>query len=500
MIVRREFGDYQTPFEFAVKICRFLKIERKINPEMILEPTCGAGNFLKAALEFNAEKYFGIEINPDYCKLCADNIADERVKIFNANFFDFKLSTLPKSNDLLIIGNPPWANNETLSKLNSANLPPKSNFKKLKGLDALTGCGNFDICEYILLKLINEYRDTPTTIAMLCKTSTARNVFKELTRLNMNFAECELFEFDAAKIFDISASACLLLIKLTAENVSSNVCKIFSPEEPNELKNILTCDEGILQSSELAFDGKCCFDWRQGIKHDCAKVLELTLLNDRLQNNSGEIVDLEDELIFPLVKSSSIKHAVITEFSKRLLVTQRHINEDTAHIEFNFPKTWSYLNRNAEIFARRKSSVYRGRPKFSVFGVGNYSYSRYKVVVSGFYKKPLFALIFSPNGKPVMTDDTTYFIGFENFAAAYTAMLFLNSPQVQEFLAAMTFLDAKRPYTKKILERIDFSKIVATIQFEDLKQTERRLGLDDCLTNSMLAEFIASIKVQPMLF
>ncbi len=279
-----------------------------------------------------------------------------------------------------------------------------------------------------------------------------------------------------------------------------NVCKIFSQEEPNEPKNILTCDEGILQSSELIFDGKCCFDWRQGIKHDCAKVLELNLSNDRLQNNSGEVVDLEDELIFPLVKSSSIKHAVITEFPKRFLVTQRHINDDTAHIEFDFPKTWSYLNRNAEILARRKSSVYRGRPKFSVFGVGNYSYSRYKVVVSGFYKKPLFALIFSPNGKPVMTDDTTYFIGFENFAAAYTAMLFLNSSQVQEFLAAMTFLDAKRPYTKKILERIDFSKIVATIHFEDLKQTERRLGLDDYLTNSMLAEFIASIKVQPMLF
>ena len=88
MTVRREFGDYQTPFEFAVKICRFLKIERNIKPAMILEPTCGAGNFLKAALEFNAEKYFGIEVNPDYCKLCTDNLADKRVHIFNANFFE----------------------------------------------------------------------------------------------------------------------------------------------------------------------------------------------------------------------------------------------------------------------------------------------------------------------------------------------------------------------------------------------------------------------------
>lgn len=499
MIGKREFGDYQTPLEFAVKICEFLKTERTIYPSTILEPTCGVGNFLRASLAFDAEKYFGIEINPEHCKTCAENLNDKRVEIINENFFDFDLSALPKKN-LLVIGNPPWVNNETLSKLNSVNLPPKSNFKKLNGLDALTGASNFDICEYILLKLINVYRNTSTVIAVLCKTSTARNVFQEMRRADINFSLCEIFEFDAAKIFGISASTCLLLIKLTDENFSSNVCKIFSLTNPHDVKNILTCDGGILQSSEITFAGKCCFEWRQGIKHDCAKVLELTSTNGHLQNGMGEVVDLEDELIFPLIKSSSIKQAVITEFPKQILVTQRHVNEDTAHLEDDCPKTWDYLNRHAEIFLQRKSSIYRGRPKFSVFGVGNYSFAKYKVVVSGFYKAPLFALIFSGDGKPVMTDDTTYFIGFENFATAYTAMLFLNSERVQKFLTATAFLDAKRPYTKKILERIDFAKIVAIIRFEDLKQTEQRLALNDDLTTAMLTEFISSIKVQPTLF
>ena len=498
MIGKREFGDYQTPLEFAAKICRFLKIERNINPATVLEPTCGVGNFLQAALEFDAEKYFGIEINPDYCKICAD-IKDKRVEVINANFFDYALKNLPVSGELLVIGNPPWANNETLSKLNSTNLPTKSNFKKLNGLDALTGAANFDICEYILLKLINTYRDTSTALAVLCKTSTARNVFAELSRTHVNFSACEIFEFDAAKIFGINASACLLLIKLTADKISSDVCKIYSLTAPNAVKNILTCREGILHSSELAFDGKCCFEWRQGIKHDCAKILELTELNGRLVNGAGEVVDAEEDLIFPLIKSSAIKRAIITDFPKRLLVTQRRVNEDTAHIEFDFPKTWRYLNRNAEIFAARKSSIYRGRPKFAVFGVGDYSYSRCKVVVSGFYKTPLFALTFSPDGKPVMTDDTTYFIGFENFETAYPAMLLLNSPPVQEFLTAMSFPDAKRPYTKKILARIDFAKIVTAVNFNDLQQTERRLGLDNRLKISMLEEFIAAIQIRSTL-
>ncbi|MBR1806628.1 MAG: hypothetical protein IJ774_09640 [Selenomonadaceae bacterium] len=499
MIGKREFGDYQTPLEFAAKICRFLKVERNVKPSTVLEPTCGVGNFLRASLEFDAEKYFGIEINPAHCKTCAENLIDERVKIVNANFFDFDLSALPKDN-LLVIGNPPWVNNETLSKLNSANLPPKSNFKRFNGLDALTGAANFDICEYILLKIINACRDTSTTVAALCKTSTARNVFKELRRVDINFSACEIFEFDAAKVFGINASACLLLVKLTAENLSSNVCKIFSLTNPDDAKNILTCDADFLHGSELDFAGKCCFEWRQGIKHDCAKVLELTIANGHFQNGAGEVVDIEDELIFPLIKSSSIKRAVITDFPKRLLVTQRRVNEDTSHIEADFPKAWSYLNRHEEIFTKRRSSIYRGRPKFSVFGVGDYSFAKYKVVVSGFYKTPLFALIFSHDGKPVMTDDTTYFVGFENFAAAYTAMLFLNSSPVQEFLTATAFLDAKRPYTKKILERIDFAKITTAIQFADLKQTERRLNLSDRLTPSMLAEFVSSIEVQPTLF
>ena len=36
------------------------------------------------------------------------------------------------------------------------NLPEKENFKRLSGTDAITGASNFDICEYIILKLIEK--------------------------------------------------------------------------------------------------------------------------------------------------------------------------------------------------------------------------------------------------------------------------------------------------------------------------------------------------------
>lgn len=109
--------------------------------------------------------------------------------------------------------------NSTLSVLGSDNLPLKANFKGLKGIDAITGASNFDICEYIILQLINEYRDTNTIIAMLCKTSVARNIFKELKRNYINFTSCNILEFDAAKIFGINASACVLVIQLSEKRL-----------------------------------------------------------------------------------------------------------------------------------------------------------------------------------------------------------------------------------------------------------------------------------------
>ena len=142
-----------------------------------------------------------------------------------------------------------------------------------------------------------------------------------------------------------------------------------------------------------------------------------------------------------------------------------------------------------ELFDRRKSSIYRGAPPFSMFGVGDYSYSKYKVGVSGFYKQPLFSVLYSDDEKPVMTDDTSYFICFDSYDTAYVAMLLLNSDKVRGFLSSIAFLDSKRPYTKKILERIDFGKIVESLTMDDLTETEYKLDLSHYVTTSMYETF-----------
>ncbi|MGK7940256.1 MAG: SAM-dependent methyltransferase, partial [Crocosphaera sp.] len=41
-----EYGDFQTPLDLTDKICNKL-VQLNVFPDIIVEPTCGVGNFLQ---------------------------------------------------------------------------------------------------------------------------------------------------------------------------------------------------------------------------------------------------------------------------------------------------------------------------------------------------------------------------------------------------------------------------------------------------------------------
>lgn len=492
---KKEFGDYQTPDYFAKKICDLLKNGLHLEPNTIVEPTAGVGNFLNAAMNTfeNIKKVIGLEINPDYCMECTKRIADTRLQIINADFFSYQIEQLIGEEETLFLGNPPWAMNSNLN----VNLPEKENFKRLSGTDAITGASNFDICEYIILKLIEKSINKNVTIAMLCKTSVARNVLLELDRNDTRVDTVRIYNFNSSKVFGISAPACMLYIKISTTNSKCRECEVYDIEAPNNICGKISYQNGKLNNSDddvLDLDGECIIEWRQGVKHDCAGIMELEKKSEHCyKNKNKEEIELEDTLIFPLMKSSSFKKPVInSDFKKYVIVTQKKAREETEYIKALAPKTWSYLCDRKDAFDARKSSIYKGAPAFSMFGVGDYSYARYKVGISGFYKKPLFTLLYNDNKleQPIMLDDTSYFLSFNDYSDAYTCMLLLNSSQVQKFLLSISFQDAKRPYTKKILQRLDFNKCIQNITFEELEETEYKLKLPKTITREMYAEFI----------
>ena len=486
---QKELGDYQTPLYFTDIICEYLKKDLKIDPDVIIEPTCGIGNFLKSTSKtFPNKQLYGIDIDSE--KLNKVDKTIPNLKLINDDIFTFKFDNINKEHSILLIGNPPWITNSELSKTNSKNIPTKSNFKNLKKIDAMMGNSNFDISEYIILKMIDEFKSLTSTLAFLCKTTVSRNVFIELIKNNIEYSFVKQLNFDSYKIFKIDADACLFIVQFGGKALQDKVCEVADISKPDDILNRFGFIEDKFYSniSDIPqIDGKCQMEWRQGVKHDCAKVMELIYENNQFTNKKNDVVSIENNLIYPLLKSSQLKKPIINETSKYIIITQEKIKQDTSHIANDAPKAWKYLNDNKEYFDKRKSSIYDNTPDFSIFGIGDYSFKKYKVAISGFYKTPMFSLVYGE--KTMMLDDTCYFLSFDDYDSAYITMLILNSKLVKKFLKNIAFLDSKRPYSKKVLKRIDIVKCLELLSFDDLKESENNLELSDYITHEKLSKY-----------
>lgn len=466
-----EFGDFQTPDGLARRVCAVLAA-RGVAPSAIVEPTCGIGNFLVAALDQfpDAARAIGLEQNADYFRAVVARVAPradrERIDVRLSNAFgeDWSslLQTLPQP--VLVIGNPPWVTNAQLGVLGSANLPAKLNTQRLTGLSALTGKSNFDISEWILNKLLASLAGLDAVLAMLCKTSVARKVLSKAWKGNVSLARAEIHPIDAAAEFGVSVDSCLLVIA-TGTEPAAKMCAVFAGLGSQKPKAMMGWTAGGLIADVPLYhrwehlEGTGPSPWRSGVKHDCSAVMELTKQGAAYRNRLGEFVELEADCLYPMLKSSELAKGDRAKPTRYMLVPQRSLGADTAQIREHSPKTWEYLMRHGKALDDRASSIYRDRPRFSVFGVGEYTFAPWKVAISGFYKQLQFATVGSIEGKPTVLDDTAYFVDCQTQQEAMDLTSRLHSVPAREFLSSMIFWDAKRPITVEILRRLDLGKL-----------------------------------------
>jgi hypothetical protein len=476
-----ETGDYQTPSYLTDLVCSLLKDSLHINPRYLIEPTFGIGNFIDSSLKvFNKlDNVYGIELNSNYFNYYKDKLNDceinPKIEIFNEDIFAFdfnKIKTNINPKDpLLIIGNPPWVTNSQLSLLQSSNLPLKSNSKGLSGLDAITGKANFDIGEFIILQLLNEFANNNVTLAMVCKTTVASNIILNSTKLKFSIARAYLYPLNAKEIFGVNCDAGLLVIQLGTKSIQSCEVRDFTS---NNLLSIFGYKNGLFYSNlnadnDFDIDGICLLNWRQGIKHDCAKVMELTKNKDNnFVNGFGKEYSFHNnQYLFCLVKSSFIKSYEINSSDKYVIVTQKKIGDDTAIIESKDKEIYDYLMEHIDLLNNRKSRIYSSTPPFSMFGVGDYAFAKHKVAISGFYKEPRFVLLTGDN--LIMLDDTCYYLSFDNLIDAVITSALLNNNICLNFLKSVVFVSSKRPYTKEILKRIDLGKLSKYVTYEEIR-------------------------------
>ncbi len=468
----KEFGDYQTPIELATEILNYLKGSMEI-PKTILEPTCGLGSFIKSARKvFPNATILGFDINKEYLNTLRSDLISEKdndnIRLNVQNFFEANWADYFKNFNppILVIGNPPWITSSEMSVIKGDNLPEKSNTKNLAGIEAMTGKSNFDISEWMIMNLSRALNNFKGALAMLCKVSVARKVFSYLIKENSNLNSCKIFLIDAKKYFDANVDACLLFVKFNDSQMNNMTCKVFNGFN-DEMMQEIGFDSDILIANVKYhekwkhLEGKSDYTWRSGIKHDASKVMELIKVGDKYYNCNGDEVQIESTYLYPMLKSSDLVNGNVEQTEKWMIVPQKKIGEETSIIKTVAPLTWNYLKKHSEKLNKRKSSIYKGKPRFSIFGVGDYTFRPWKIALSGFYKTINFHLISPIQGKPVVFDDTCYFLSIDQQQEAVFLSTLLKKDCVKEFFQSFIFWDSKRPITKMILKKLSIEKLIA---------------------------------------
>ncbi len=466
-----EFGDFQTPPELALEVCQLLAM-KGCSPMSIVEPTCGAGSLLVGALNAfpTYARAVGIDVNKDYVEsvsaILLSRVDAARATAVCKSFFeeDWPARISELQEPILFIGNPPWVTSSDLGYLKSHNIPEKGNFHGRTGLDAVTGKSNFDISEWMLTKLLNWLDGRNAVVAMLCKTAVARKVLAFAWNAGYRISSAATYRIDAAKHFGAAVDACLLVCEMGPSSKTFR-CATFESLASQSPNGTFGITEGSLVANVELYErrknliGESQYKWRSGVKHDCAAVMELRRINKHYKNGDGEMVELETDLIYPMLKSSDVAKGETTQPNRFMIVTQKRVGADTLGIEQLAPSTWRYLTDRRASFDKRGSSIYKGKPPFSIFGVGDYTFAPWKVGISGLYKKLEFRVVGPYEGKPVVLDDTCYFIGCGSETEARFVFSLLSSKLAKEFYSAFVFWDAKRPITTDLLRRLDLWRL-----------------------------------------
>ena len=460
---RVERGDWQTPETLAREVLSL--VARPSTIAAVLEPTSGEGAFLEAAAErFPHARLIGVEISPMYVDTARARCPSAAIEVGDFFAIDWRgrLAALPEP--LLIAGNPPWVTSAAMTRADGSNRPRRAARPGQSGMSALTGTSNFDISEWMIDTLLAAADGKDFRLAMLCKAQVARKLLISCAERGQRVRGA-LRRIDARRHFGAAVDAVLLEVEPTRR--ASTGWPVFGSLRAQRAERTISVVDGAIvndlgefrATETLAANAhESRFDWRSGVKHDAAAVMELDVATCR-------DLALEDAYLFPLLKGSDLASTSeperLAEPQKRLIVTQRRLGDDTREIRERAPRVWAHLSANVARLAARKSRIYRGQPPFAMFGIGSYTFAEHKVAISALHKRLVFRAIGPCEGRPVVLDDTCYFLACASKREARAIARALNGPVAQRFFEARVFWDAKRPINKKLLSALSIERLLA---------------------------------------
>ncbi len=177
---------------------------------------------------------------------------------------------------------------------------------------------------------------------------------------------------------------------------------------------------------------------------------------------------VESDLVYPAIQGPNIKRWGLDSNFFVLIVNDKDNpmrGYDESVMKSEWPLTFSYLTKFREELSQRTSykkfHLKSGAPFYSQYNIGNYTFSRYKVVwkrMTTDIVATVISEIKTPFGyKAVISLDTTVIFPVENEAEAHYLCAIINSKTVRDFIKS--FSSAGRGFgTPSVMEHVGIPK------------------------------------------
>ncbi len=208
--------------------------------------------------------------------------------------------------------------------------------------------------------------------------------------------------------------------------------------------------------------GECEHNIRHGVKDDATDVYSI----DRSQ-----LAELEHDHVYPYIKSKNVVKYGLFGHELHLVPIKKANEDNETEMQNNCPKTYEYLESHRQALEDRSSTWLDNGTFYNVFGLGEYTWSDYKVVWCRLGFKPHFAVVSTVDDedlgeKMVVPGDHFMFISTDNEYEAHFLCGLLNSSIYQKSIKGIAS-EGKSSLSKTVISKLELPEFRET---EDSKR------------------------------
>ena len=526
--LRRQLGEYYTPRGVAELAVDELAVGDE--SDTVLDPGCGSGVFLAACIDAKRETLrgdlapdalvdtitdtvYGIDLNPvavksaklTYLLSLLPVLVETDLDRIELPVFLTDSLKLTRDDDIRfrgghlemvvghLVGNPPWLTWGALSESVRAawrkQYVDQLNLFPHRGRRTRLGHGNDDISVPFVWVCLHHYLADGGDASFVLKrditTGPAGRLLRTQRVNGRPVAVQHVHDFNGLRPFGSDVGVNSAVYTLAADSEPAFPIAVDSWTSKGDTPSFATVDamqetlereetgmvpieEADPSSSWMRADaesralGECDHEIRHGVKDDATDVYTI---------GREELCRLEHDHVYPYIKSRHVVKYGLFGHALHLVPLTKAGADNEPELRNNCPETYDYLESNRGALEARSSTWLEEGPFYNVFGLGEYTWSAYKVVWCRLGFKPHFAVVDTVDDedlgrKTVVPGDHYLFIPTESEYEAHFLCGLLNSAPYQQSIENIAS-EGKSSLSKAVISRLELPEYG---EFEDSRR------------------------------